>query len=314
MINKKLTVTIGIPAHNEEKNIANLLDSLLVQDTTSFDLKEIVIASDGCTDKTNEIVKKYINKNPKIALIDDGKRLGQAGRLNEFYKLNKSEIFVTFDADSVLANNKVLANLVSCFENERVGIASGLDVPFYPQTFFERIVTSWLKAWYYTRKGLNAGNSIHNNHGVVSAVRKEAVQNFEIPSNVKANDDFLFLSIIKKEYEFCFAEEARVFYRAPNNLNDYLNQHGRMYTLKNKIFEHFGDWAKEFYKVPTKNKVEGLLKAFKEDGIYLVLSLALQISLRFISRFHVEKYTSGGISWTPAESTKESPKILKGAF
>ena len=49
---KKLTVTIGIPAYNEEANVRNLLVSLLAQKETNFKLQEIIVVSDGSTDKT----------------------------------------------------------------------------------------------------------------------------------------------------------------------------------------------------------------------------------------------------------------------
>ena len=47
-----------------------------------------------------------------MEIIDDGRRLGQAGRLNEFYKINKSDIFITFDADVILGNGYVIDEIV----------------------------------------------------------------------------------------------------------------------------------------------------------------------------------------------------------
>ena len=52
-----MDVSIGIMAYNEEKNIGNLLKTLLKQNL-SF-VKEIIVVNSGSTDKTAKIVKKF---------------------------------------------------------------------------------------------------------------------------------------------------------------------------------------------------------------------------------------------------------------
>src|SRR3989344_8253027 len=118
---KKPTVTIGIPAHNEEKNIAALLDSILKQRRQTYILESIIIATDGCTDGTVRVVKKYQKKNRLIKLVDDGKRLGLAGRLNLFVRLNKSDFIINFDADTVLGHERTVEEIVKGFEGKKVG-------------------------------------------------------------------------------------------------------------------------------------------------------------------------------------------------
>ena len=49
---KKQTVTIGIPAYNEEQNIGVLLSKLLAQKQIHYKLKEILIYLDGSIDHT----------------------------------------------------------------------------------------------------------------------------------------------------------------------------------------------------------------------------------------------------------------------
>ena len=71
---KKPTVTIGIPAYNEEANIKNLLDSILSQIQNNFIIDEIIVVSDGSSDKTADIVRSL--NNSLINLIEDKERLG----------------------------------------------------------------------------------------------------------------------------------------------------------------------------------------------------------------------------------------------
>lgn len=49
-------VTVIVPAHNEEQNIGNLLNTLLDQ---SYSNLEILVVNDGSTDNTAQIVKDY---------------------------------------------------------------------------------------------------------------------------------------------------------------------------------------------------------------------------------------------------------------
>ena len=54
-------VTIGIPSYNEERNIINLLDSLVTQPSKDIFISEIII-SDDSTDRTPELVEKFAKK------------------------------------------------------------------------------------------------------------------------------------------------------------------------------------------------------------------------------------------------------------
>lgn len=62
------SVSLFIAAYNEEKVIAQKLENSLELDWTNLEF-EIVVGSDGSTDKTNEIVEKYASINPEIRLL-----------------------------------------------------------------------------------------------------------------------------------------------------------------------------------------------------------------------------------------------------
>ena len=86
-----LKVVIGIPAFNEEKNIAKIIVKLQkVSDA-------IIVCNDGSTDLTKEIAEKM-----GVEVINHPKNLGYgAGIRSIFLKASKMEpdILVTFDAD-----------------------------------------------------------------------------------------------------------------------------------------------------------------------------------------------------------------------
>jgi cellulose synthase/poly-beta-1,6-N-acetylglucosamine synthase-like glycosyltransferase len=67
--NKQLyRVSVLVAARNEEKNIGHLLRDLMRQ-TYPADLYEVIVASDGSSDKTDEIVQNVANEHPNVKLI-----------------------------------------------------------------------------------------------------------------------------------------------------------------------------------------------------------------------------------------------------
>src|SRR3989344_6610925 len=107
MIKKK--ILIGIAAYNEEKNIGHLLRSILSQKGDNFKIENIIVACDGCTDRTSIVAGKFQKNYPLIKVINDNRRKGKTSRLNEFYRMLKSDIFITLDADIILAHKYVVS-------------------------------------------------------------------------------------------------------------------------------------------------------------------------------------------------------------
>ena len=86
-----MNITVGIPAYNEEKNIASIIIKLKdIADT-------IIVCNDGSSDSTSQIAKKL-----GAIVIDHPKNLGYGAGINSILKKSKelnSDILVTFDAD-----------------------------------------------------------------------------------------------------------------------------------------------------------------------------------------------------------------------
>src|SRR5882672_1484782 len=110
---KKITVTVAIPAFNEEENMSTIISSLFSQRTEKFLLKNVVIYTDGSTDKTVKLAKKLQNVYPKLRLKEGKTNKGKLYRLNEIFRDNTSDILVVLDADIGLSGKHFLENLVA---------------------------------------------------------------------------------------------------------------------------------------------------------------------------------------------------------
>jgi cellulose synthase/poly-beta-1,6-N-acetylglucosamine synthase-like glycosyltransferase len=92
------TVSVIIPARNEESVIARCIESLLAADYPR-DKLEIIVVADGCTDRTVQIAKTY---EPAIRTVLGEPRGCKAAALNAAWREAKGDIIAVYDADSVI--------------------------------------------------------------------------------------------------------------------------------------------------------------------------------------------------------------------
>ncbi len=126
-------VSFLIAAHNEEKIIGKTLDNLL---NIPYDKFEIIIGLDGCTDKTEQIVKDYARKNNKIRYYSLNLRSGKPAVINNIIKKANGEIIIVHDSDwlFVINNKKDFAEMISLFENSKIGgIAESFPMEYHKE-------------------------------------------------------------------------------------------------------------------------------------------------------------------------------------
>lgn len=298
----KKTVTVGIPAHNEEKNISKLLDSILAQKGENFIFNRIVVSCDGCTDDTASIVRRFSIQYKTIRLHDDGKRLGQSGRLNEFYTKLDSDIFITFDGDSTLGHDNVISEIVSCFDDKDVVLVGGSTIPFPQHNFIGKCVETYEYFWRMVIKNINNGDNIHNHKGPISAGTKEFLSSVSRPKNIIANDHFLFLEAMKRGNKFKFAKNAYVYIHVPSTFQDYMKQRTRFLSSANDLKIYFGDWVLKYYAIPFRIKAKYYLVTLAKYPFYMPFSVLLVTIQKLVSCFYKENLING--KWSPIQSSK----------
>ncbi|WP_010681356.1 glycosyltransferase family 2 protein [Acetivibrio cellulolyticus] len=121
----KPTVTVMVVAHNEEKVILEKLHNIIEIEYPKEKI-EFLIASDNSTDKTNEIVRDFIYKNPdkSIRLFEVKCRKGKTNAQNEAQKTVTTEYLVMTDANSMMDRNAV-KELMAAFTSEDIAYVSG---------------------------------------------------------------------------------------------------------------------------------------------------------------------------------------------
>ncbi|MFZ3077344.1 MAG: glycosyltransferase family 2 protein [Candidatus Aenigmatarchaeota archaeon] len=131
------SVTIAVPAHNEEKNLGNVVEHLLNLDYPSK--PEIIIVNDGSTDRTREIAESLIKKYHNIRLVNRKEKSGiKAIPVNEALKQANGEVFGFCDADVFMERNS-LKNMIGYFNDEKVAAVIPMQKVYQPKNFLERL-------------------------------------------------------------------------------------------------------------------------------------------------------------------------------
>ena len=95
------TVTILIPAHNEEKVIGRLLQRV-TELTYPKNKLQVIVINDASSDQTGAIAEDYKNKYPFIEVLNRDKSNGGKGKasaMNDGFSKSTGEIVLCFDAD-----------------------------------------------------------------------------------------------------------------------------------------------------------------------------------------------------------------------
>lgn len=119
------TVSYMIVAHNEEKVIEKKLENALELDYP-LDKFQIIVASDFSTDKTNELVNRFIEKHPErtIVLHTSVEHKGKTNAQNEAQRLATGEILVMTDANSTFKKDAI-RELVASFTDQDIVYVCG---------------------------------------------------------------------------------------------------------------------------------------------------------------------------------------------
>ena len=211
-------VSLVISVHNEEEIIEKKIKNSMELNYPG-DKLEIIVSSDGSTDKTSEICQRYV----KVKFLDLA-REGKTAVQNEALKHAKGEIIVFSDAN-ILYEANAIKELVAPFSDKRVGCACGRLI--YTNDKVESIYWSY-ETMIKILEG-RIGKLVGANGGIY-AVRKElylplendAISDFLEPIKIyESGYDVLYVknSIgYEVEPKIIFSRKRRIILRSLNSL------------------------------------------------------------------------------------------------
>ncbi len=196
------TVSVIMAVHNEEANLPAKLDNLQQMDYPRERL-QIVIASDGSSDRTVAILREYATTAFSVILDQPN---GKACALNEAVKHANGEILVFMDARQSVALNAI-SELVSCFADLEVGAVSGeLLLEANSSVPSSDALGIYWRIEKAVRKLESASGSVVGVTGAIYAIRRELYT--EIPPGTILDDVFVPMHVARMGKRVIFQPSA----------------------------------------------------------------------------------------------------------
>ena len=185
------SVSIVIAARNEEASLPAKLENLRHLDYPR-DRLQIIVASDGSTDRTADILRDQANDIFGVVLEESN---GKAFALNQAVKVATGDILVFLDARQTVDANAV-SELVTCFADPEVGAVSGeLLLETAPSLQSTNALGIYWKIEKVVRKLESASGSVVGVTGAIYAIRREFYT--EIPRGTLLDDVFVPMNVAR---------------------------------------------------------------------------------------------------------------------
>jgi cellulose synthase/poly-beta-1,6-N-acetylglucosamine synthase-like glycosyltransferase len=296
-----MKVSIAVPAYNEERNIGQLLDSLLAQRTEHAELVEIVVVASGCTDRTAEIVRQRQAKaGVPIFLVEERERRGKVSAINTYLLERHPEVAaVCLCSADLLVTRDVIELLVRCLlDNPDVGMCGGRPVPTNGHGTFSGEATRFL--WHmHHRVAIEAPKL-----GELIMVRAELVE--RLPTQSAVDEASLEQLIHSGGYKLAYVPEAVVHNHGPETVRDFLRQRRRIAA------GHY--WLREVsgYSVSTMNlgrlvrlTLSELSERTPRETLYALGTIGAEVLSRGLGYVDFVTNQNKHTVWQVSESTKQ---------
>ncbi len=215
------SVSVVIPAFNEEKNIGKCLMSIYNQDYPREKI-EVIVVDDGSKDRTKQIAQhfcaKVLNQNHK----------GKSEALNLGVKNAAHDIIFTIDADTILEKS-CLKNLVKPFIDPSVGATTGNSKVLNNNTIlgtFQNIEYS------YNNLIRGSFSKLFSTgiwfFGALACYRKDVLNNVGgFKTDTLAEDMDIALDVTNAGYRTVNVSNAVCYTVAPSSFKELYNQRSR---------------------------------------------------------------------------------------
>jgi cellulose synthase/poly-beta-1,6-N-acetylglucosamine synthase-like glycosyltransferase len=287
----KLSISICVPAFNEEKNIKQILDALLMQETQRIIINKIIIASSASTDNTDAIVEQFSKQYPQIVLIKQQQRQGKASAINACLNIIFDEILVIESADTI-PDRKCIENLCLPFlYDKQIGMVGGAPHPVNdPNTFLGYIIHAW---WWF-----------HCNiprFGEIIAYRNILP---EINKTTAVDEAYIQAKMVQMNYKIVHVDSAIVRNKGAETIRDLIMQRRRVMNGHARLFNE------EHIKIDnmTKSSLHLLLFTYQMNSIkeffWLIGGILIEIYARFLGFCDYHISGKNPFIWDIASSTK----------
>jgi cellulose synthase/poly-beta-1,6-N-acetylglucosamine synthase-like glycosyltransferase len=220
-------VSIIVPVHNEEQKIASKLrdciDLLYLHDRF-----EIIVASDGSTDRTEGIVRRFAAEDPRIHWLSSETRVGKSGVQNLAAQRSQGDLLFFTDANTAMPPG-VLRTMVESLADPQVGLSTATVLFGHPQDAVEKGQGFYWRYELFLRSAESDLGILATGSGQALLVRREL---FRPLPPCYGDDCIMPLDVRAQGYKVIQERDATVFDAMPHSIEGELRARIRM-TARN---------------------------------------------------------------------------------
>ena len=222
----ELSVTLLITAYNEEVVIEKKIENSLGLDYPREKL-QIIVAADGSSDRTPEIVSKFINRG--VELTHTSQRDGKMAAINRAIPYSSGEIIIFSDANNMY-DSDAIRKLIIPFSDPTVGATTGAKLIIQDGGELSNAEGIYWKyeSWIKTNETLIG--TCTSSVGEILAIRRELY--VPPPSNIINDDYYIVIDLIRRGFRVFYVPEARSFEYISVTARDEMVRRSRMNTGK----------------------------------------------------------------------------------
>jgi biofilm PGA synthesis N-glycosyltransferase PgaC len=207
------TVSFVVCAANEQSAIERrLLELIGILEGTKIQ-GEIIVVSDGSTDETAAVARRYESSNVRVLEIPNP--VGKSAALTRGAALAKNAIVVFADVRQIWAP-EALELLLENFADPRVGAVSG-DLIVVSGDALAGVSLYWRFEKWLRQQESRIGSQVGVT-GAISAVRRELFR--PIPAGTLLDDVYWPLAVVMQRYRVIHDSRALAYDRLPERVGD----------------------------------------------------------------------------------------------
>lgn len=192
-------ISVIVPAYNIAEYLPRCLDSILNQTYSNL---EVIVISDGSTDGTNEIIKKYADKDSRIVPVYK-KNSGVSDTRNKGLSIAKGDYIGFVDGDDYIEPEMYEVLLKNALDNDADISHCGYQMVFPSRVDY--YYNTGKKVIQNNKKGIRdllVGDYVEPSP-CIKIFRKNVLDNLRMPENIRINEDILF-----NFYAFCNSNKS----------------------------------------------------------------------------------------------------------
>jgi len=237
------SITVIIPAHNEEKHLARCLEAVLAAKFPGK--KQVIVVDDGSTDATYTIAKRF----PVTVLRQ--RHSGKSKSINRAIRRASGELIAIVDGDSVI-HEDAFERILARFNDSKVAAVCAVikvENRRRPLGFFlhlEQLQAS------LTRALLSKVNSNIITAGPLSVYRKRVVEDLGgFGTKGFSEDADMAIRIIRAGYRIEYAEDAFTETNMPATFHGFIRQRSRFARGTVNILKRHFKLDRTFWQIYT---------------------------------------------------------------